>query len=304
VPAAIWAAVRTIDPDLGFPWVALIAYTPYMAAASVLPVGVALLAHRWVALVVALAAMVSLGAAVVPRTFSSQQAPPADGVSLRVMSANLKLGTADLETVAGLAREHNVDVLSIQELTPRSARGLKEAGLDEVLPHHLLSVAPGSAGAGLYASDGLRRVSPGSLGPSPMRLPRAIVKVPGARVEAVVVHPNPPTDGDSTERWESILADLPQPDTDRPPRILAGDFNATLDHSQFHELLDAGYVDAGAAAGAGLEGTWSSGRTGLPVTIDHVLVDERIGVGDVEVLELPGSDHNAVVAELTVPPTD
>jgi endonuclease/exonuclease/phosphatase family metal-dependent hydrolase len=37
------------------------------------------------------------------------------------------------------------------------------------------------------------------------------------------------------------------------------------------------------------------------VTIDHVLVDRRIGVRDVQVHGLPRSDHRAVLASLTVP---
>lgn len=37
------------------------------------------------------------------------------------------------------------------------------------------------------------------------------------------------------------------------------------------------------------------------VTIDHVLADQRIGIGDVSVHEIPGSDHRAVFAELIVP---
>jgi len=37
------------------------------------------------------------------------------------------------------------------------------------------------------------------------------------------------------------------------------------------------------------------------VTIDHVLVDRRIGVRDMSVHRIPGSDHRAIVAELIVP---
>jgi len=39
-----------------------------------------------------------------------------------------------------------------------------------------------------------------------------------------------------------------------------------------------------------------------PVTIDHVLADERLGISDYSVEDLPGSDHRAVFAALVVPP--
>ena len=39
-------------------------------------------------------------------------------------------------------------------------------------------------------------------------------------------------------------------------RILAGDFNATLDHPELRAVLDRGYVDAADAASGGLKPTW------------------------------------------------
>ena len=64
-----------------------------------------------------------------------------------------------------------------------------------------------------------------------------------------------------------------------PPRVLAGDFNATLDHAELRRLLDRGYRDAAEQAGVALRPTWPAGKS-LPtlVTIDHVLADPRIRV--------------------------
>jgi endonuclease/exonuclease/phosphatase (EEP) superfamily protein YafD len=85
-------------------------------------------------------------------------------------------------------------------------------------------------------------------------------------------------------------------------RILAGDFNATLDHAEFRRVLDRGYEDAADQVGTGLRATWpANGRLTLPVTIDHVIADERCGVRDVRVLPVPGSDHRAVLAVLELP---
>jgi endonuclease/exonuclease/phosphatase (EEP) superfamily protein YafD len=303
LPVAAWAAVRTADPELGFPWVALIAYTPYAAAVSVLPVVIALLLRRWVAVAVAVTAMALLGAAVVPRTFAGQPAPAADGVTLRVLSANLMRGRADAEAVVELVRTERVDALSVQELTTSAAGRLSAAGIRGLLPHRLLALAPSSSGGGLYANLPLRPRQPRPLGVGDTRMPRGAAKPPGAaRVDLVVVHPNPPTGSEEAERWQAILADLPRPDEEGALRILAGDFNGTLDHAQLRELLDAGYVDAADAVGAGLEGTWNARRViPPPLAIDHVLVDPRIHVESVEVHRLPGSDHNAVLAELTLP---
>lgn len=105
------------------------------------------------------------------------------------------------------------------------------------------------------------------------------------------------------DSWRIDLLAQPAATPDGPPRILAGDFNATLDHAPLRALLDTGYVDAARAAGAGLIGTWGpyDGDVIPPVTIDHVLVDARIGVRKVSVHPLPGSDHRPVLAELSLP---
>ena len=118
-------------------------------------------------------------------------------------------------------------------------------------------------------------------------------------IEVVAVHPVPPTGAART--WQAEMAGLPAPRPDGPIRILAGDFNGTLDHGTFRRLLRVGYRDAGAARGRGLRGTWPSAAFPPPVTIDHVLVDRRAAIVGYRVLDVPNSDHKAVFAELVLP---
>jgi endonuclease/exonuclease/phosphatase family metal-dependent hydrolase len=83
--------------------------------------------------------------------------------------------------------------------------------------------------------------------------------------------------------------------------VLAGDFNATLDHAPFRQLLRLGYADAALQAGNALAPTW--GPLGRPavITIDHVLVDRRCAVLASSVHAVPGTDHRAVYAEVQLP---
>ena len=88
-----------------------------------------------------------------------------------------------------------------------------------------------------------------------------------------------------------------------PPRVLAGDFNATLDHAELRRLLGRGYRDAAEQAGVALRPTWPADRSLLPalVTIDHVLADHRVRVIAVRTVAVPGSDHRGVLADLLLP---
>ncbi len=132
----------------------------------------------------------------------------------------------------------------------------------------------------------------------------ATASVPGApplRVESA--HPAAPYALSVLADWWTDLRGQPPATPDGRLSILAGDFNATLDHAPLRDLIATGYVDAADAAGAGLVGTWGpyDGDPIPPVTIDHILVDRRIAVRSVAVYALPGSDHRAVLAEITLP---
>ena len=84
--------------------------------------------------------------------------------------------------------------------------------------------------------------------------------------------------------------------------MLAGDFNATLDHADLRAVLRRGYADAARAVGGALAWTWRPLRLRFPrLALDHVLVDPRIAVASVDLTTVAGSDHRAVVAELVLP---
>jgi endonuclease/exonuclease/phosphatase (EEP) superfamily protein YafD len=126
----------------------------------------------------------------------------------------------------------------------------------------------------------------------------------GQFVQLACIHaapPKAPWSPGATARWRSQLSALPAPGDG--PRILAGDFNATLDHAQFRRLLRRGYVDAASQAGHGLSLTWGPrpGRRPALLAIDHVLIDPRCAVVTTSAHRLTGSDHRALYAELRLP---
>jgi endonuclease/exonuclease/phosphatase family metal-dependent hydrolase len=122
-------------------------------------------------------------------------------------------------------------------------------------------------------------------------------------MEVTAVHTHPPARSRTqVARWEEDLQLLPDPGGP-VLRVLAGDFNATPDHAAFRRLLRRGWTDAARVTGRALRPTWSPLRWPVPrLTLDHVLVDPRIGVSSLEVVTVPGTDHRALVAELRLPP--
>jgi endonuclease/exonuclease/phosphatase (EEP) superfamily protein YafD len=299
LPVAAWALVRALEVDGGFPLIPLIAYTPYVAAVAPIVLTAALALRNWAAALIAALATGFLLAAVMPRALGAGEDLPPDSEELRVLSANVHRGTADPDALVALVRRLDVDVLSVQELTPGFARELRAGGLRRRLPHAALSTRSGVSGGGIYSRLPLRRLR--SPPPNPFRMPRAEVALEGGRrVRLVAVHPYPPK-RTSVDRWRAGMRSLPAADPSNTPWVLAGDFNATLDFPELRDLLDTGYRDAGEVTGDGLAPTWPQGRIlPPPVTIDHVLADRRASILDYGVEDLPGSDHRAVFAFLAL----
>ena len=253
LPGLAWAVVRLAGWERGV-LVQLLAFTPYVAGWALLPAVLAPATRRWWAGGVAAAVAVTLAVCVLPRALPADRGP-AGGVELRVMSANLLLGSADPAAIVGAVRSGDVAVLAVQEFTPAARAALTGAGLDALLPYSSLAAEAGASGSALYSrfpvtAAGSRRNGGGFL------QAYAMVQPPGAGPMVVEsAHPRAPSEIAILTYWHADLAAEPRADPAGPPRILLGDFNATLDHSSLQSLIAHGYRDAGNATGHGFRTT-------------------------------------------------
>ncbi|HEY5053790.1 MAG TPA: endonuclease/exonuclease/phosphatase family protein [Solirubrobacterales bacterium] len=302
LPIVLWTVIRLFGLERGYPLVPILAFTPYAAVVALLVAGIALALRNWAAAVVAGLAAFCLAAAVLPRAIGDETAPAAGHETLSVLAANIHHGTADPDALIALVDRLHPDLLSIEELTPGFVRKLRAAGIEERLPNAIVSIprfGPYAAGTGLFTSLPMRKLKEGPQ--LIFRLPRASLELAdGRRVRVVGVHTFPPQEHMVGE-WKASLESLPSAGSG-PPWVLAGDFNATLDHAELRDVLARGYRDAAEVAGKGLEPTWPQGWDVPPfITIDHVLADDRLGIVEFSVEDLPGSDHHAVHAVLALP---
>ncbi|HET7444280.1 MAG TPA: endonuclease/exonuclease/phosphatase family protein [Solirubrobacterales bacterium] len=298
VPLAFWALVRLLGLDQGFPLVAMMAFTPYVATAGLLVAGVTVALRNWAAAAVAWIATLALAAVVLPRAVGDGTVAADGHRTIGILAANALRGHADPEALVGLVERLHPDVLMVEELSPELVRGLRRAGLGRLLPEAEIALHE-QFGSAIYSDLPLTELDEGRVYTFPM--PRARLALPGGgALRLIAIHPITPT-RNGIDVWEETLAGLPGTGAGTP-WVLAGDFNATLDNSALRELIGRGYRDAGDVAGLGLEPTWpNKGDVPPLVTIDHVLADRRFGVVDYAVEDVPGSDHRAVFARLRLP---
>lgn len=298
---AALVAVRVVGAERGSGLALLLGALPLALLPSYVVLALAAALRRR-ALTALAAALVAAHLLVVAPALGAAPLPEdaAGAPSLRVVTANLYVVNPDPEGAGRVLRTLEPDVLVVPELSAGGLAGLRASGLLDDLPHSVLDLGPRQESVGLFSrsplQDVTRRAGAGRL------LPRATVTVAGAQVRVVTAHPLPPVSGFES-LWRRSLADLAT-DVDAVdlPLVVAGDLNADRDHAPFRALLRTGLRDAHDERGRGLARTWPSSTPLLH--LDHVLVRDGTGA-DLEVqqvaeVELPGSDHLAVVADLAV----
>ncbi|MFI6367526.1 endonuclease/exonuclease/phosphatase family protein [Nocardia sp. NPDC050630] len=220
----------------------------------------------------------------------------ASGPEISVMQSNLLLGEADAAAVVRAVREYQVEVLTVDELTPEVAQRLAAAGIEDSLPYQFLQAGRAAGGTGIYSRYPLRDTK--KYDGFWMNNLSATMEYPQRGPVAVFAfHPVPPSVDFPV--WSSELGMIREIlDAQKGPAIVGADFNATRDHSAFRDLLRGRFVAAADQAGAGPLLTYPADRRWGPVIgIDHILIADGTAA-DMRSLTIPGSDHRAVLARV------
>ncbi|WP_324650274.1 endonuclease/exonuclease/phosphatase family protein [Georgenia sp. H159] len=314
------AAVATLDPArLGLstvtPVAQAIAMRPYLVAGFVvggavvlLPILVAaLVGRRWprVTLLSVVMLAVGLGHAWVlyDRGLGDDPLPAARDGAVTVLTLNTLGGGASVEQVTAAAVDVGADVLALAETSESSARAVAtvltersgtqfQVFVEATGPWDASSTALLiSAGVGEYAQAQAPETAHGAVRAEP---------VSGEGPAFLSVHPRSPhAPGPAMDRWRADLDAATDPCRTESDLIVAGDFNATLDHAPMRDIGVC--VDAATEAGVGGVATWPAHMPRLiGAQIDHVLLDgERYVVDAASVLDVGESDHRAVVAQIS-----
>jgi endonuclease/exonuclease/phosphatase (EEP) superfamily protein YafD len=308
LPFILGVALLTLPDLVGLdvvtPLAQLVALRPYLLVGLAICVPVLLVLARWVrggviaACGVAVVLLVA-GGLVAPRTVATPV--PAGGRTLTVAAFNTYSGGADVAEVAALIRDERPDLVSLVEAGTRFRSEL--APLVEPLGYHLVT-AVGEPDGDL---GGVTAVVAGHLGDvrssTYLATPFPRVELEGGGlgdIRFVAFHTLAPRRGD-VPQWRSDVGLVSRWCAGPRPAIIAGDFNATLDHSVFRSAM-AGCGDAAAQRGHGLVPTWPTWLPGwLGPQIDHVLATDPIVAETFEVREISESDHRAVLTRLRIP---
>lgn len=283
----------------------LVAVSPYLMIGSAAAAIAFIFARNWVAAALASATVLATIAVYVPSFVPDTHTPPRDGVTIRVMTANLAFGNGDASKLVQTAGAH-ADILAVQELTQPQLYRMQTAGVDEKFAHHAIYPGVRSAGIGLWSRFPLE--NPWLLASYTLPFLTAQVRVPGIEtpVSILVVHVANPMSF-TYDAWRSDLSRLASDMLEMSKRsdggcaVVLGDFNSTIDMRPYRDLVSHGYRDAAEQAGGGLLRTFP-GHLPMPAFfgIDHVLV-RGCRATDIRTVRVAGSDHHGLIASISIP---
>lgn len=284
-------------------------FTPYLILLTV-PAILLLLFARQRALAAACVLIAGAGVWSQLPLFVGTSHPPvaADGLTVRLMQANIFLGQADAGAIVRTVQDERVDLLTVVELTPDAVGRLKAAGLERTLPYSFLSPRTGGGGAGIFSRFPLHDGT--LLEGYALNNVKAVAAIPGSPPTAVyALHPVPPF---PEPAWKWVY-DLQRLHTEfaaqTRPMIVGADFNSTYDHRQFRDLVNDSaaegtgpLLDAQEYLGAGLVMTYPANRWYPALLgIDKILTRGPIPVA-MHRISLPGSDHYGLIGDIHVKP--
>ncbi|MFB8268086.1 endonuclease/exonuclease/phosphatase family protein [Streptomyces sp. NPDC055955] len=288
---------RIADVDGVTPVPQLLAFLPWLLA----PTGAALLLTalaRWrLGMVWGVAALGALAWYIEPygKDVEASGPPVAD---VRVLSSNVRFGRGT-ESLVGAVRRERPGLVFVEECDDGCQDTLRRELPRADFPHRQAVKAGGSQGSVILSRYPLKATAgvPGTMG-----MPGAVADVKGHDVRVQLAHPMPPLPR-QVGLWRSELGGLRDfaAAGRSQPTILAGDFNATQDHAAFRRILDAGLHDSARLTGKSRAPSWPSRlRPPLGTQIDHVLVSEEFSAHTARFVELAGTDHRALLVDLTM----
>ncbi|MGE2689149.1 endonuclease/exonuclease/phosphatase family protein [Mycolicibacterium pulveris] len=282
--------------------------SPYVPLIAVSCLALLALCRRILLSIVAAAVLATTLAVQVPWYHFGRPPDVGAHVDIHVLSSNLRKGRTEGSAFVGLAMDRS-DIVTVSELTSEAIRRFSQAGIGEAFPYSVLRPAPGAGGIGIWSRFPLTEVRLEKRRDN--TIAAAHVQIPDVRFNPLVasIHITSPVTAkpNSFEAWRRGIA-ATQADLDAfaakagpAAVIVGGDFNSTPDMRQFRDLLTNGYRDAVEQTGAGFAPTFPSNTLLPPVlVIDHVLT-RNSGASSIRAVDIPGSDHRALLTTVQVP---
>lgn len=218
---------------------------------------------------------------------------------LTVLNSNLLSHNTHYQAQLDIIATQNPDIIALQEYSP---------GWDSVLSSQLSSNYPYSITEPIASNFGIAIYSKHPITDGAVEIfstksfpaISADIQIGESTIRVMSIHPPPPVNKHTYLNRNQYMERIALESKALDGAVLVmGDFNTTPWTSRFNDMLKTGGL-RNASAGFGFNPTWPTGQIALQIPIDHILINEKIGVDHFETIHLEGSDHRSVLGRLRV----
>jgi endonuclease/exonuclease/phosphatase family metal-dependent hydrolase len=214
------------------------------------------------------------------------------------MLINVNTQTGDAGLVREVVKEHNPDILVLQEVNAQWVQEL--AWLTNSLPYSHVEAREDNFGIGVFSKPPMTGVKYLHIGDAHVPSLLATISVDQGLLHVLATHPVPPV-GPAYSHWRNRqLAEMPSHVDASVPFLLIGDLNVSPWNHNFTTLLrQSGLLDS--ARGHGVQPTWPSSNPLLRIPLDHCLHSPSITVVDRKIGAGVSSDHYPLIVDFCLP---
>ena len=282
-------------------------FHPHLAVLGIAVLTAGVIWRRWLhAGIGAAIVAANLGLMVSQLPAANAIAPASVAASLRVMTLNVLFDNRDVASLRSQLVRLNPDVVLLQEVTRRWDSDLTV--MADLYPYRMELTYTRDLldqhGTVILSRFPFTETARPDIADVAGRLTAARVSVDGHQVWVASTHMVKPNTLDGQVLQRRQMADLARwvQHTDGPV-VLGGDFNATPYTPQLDQLVESSGLATDAQAApwwrAAL-GTYPSWLPVLSLKIDHIMT-RGATIAEAEIVAVPGSDHKAVIATITLP---
>ncbi len=251
--------------------------------------------RRKLASIAGILAVVNL-AFIAPLYFGGDR-PISNDPSLRLLVLNVLTANRQHQNVLDLIEKTDPDVIILSEVNQRWIDALRP--LDDRYPFARKLPREHNFGMAMFSRREFGQVDTVLLDD---QLPAILARmqIQGQQLTIIGAHVLPPLGRIRAAARNRQLAQLAEAAVSAPGEVvLAGDLNTTSWSPFFQDLLtDSRLRDS--RRGFGVQATWSGLSAIFRIPIDHCLVSSQLIVDDRRVIPVDGTDHHAVIIDLSV----
>lgn len=275
---------------------------PGTAILTVIAVAALAAGRFWLALaalVVAAVAAVTVIRALRPTVGPGRFHEPA--LTVRIVSSNILYRNHDIVEAADVINSVDADIVFLCEYGAAVHEALAGHPLRVDRPHRLEDPREKGAGSAVWSRLPIVDADPAKEGRDTVT---ATVDGPFGLLSVLAVHPDTPVH--DAKLWRSGLRLIRERAARiRRPLLAIGDFNATYWHPLYADLRSDGLADEHIELGQGWSVSWPTHELVPPwVRLDHVLTGNGLRAVNLEDLDVPGSDHAAMVVDVALDQRD